>query len=62
MLQLTPQMRILLAVAPADFRKGIDGLARLCQDALRGDPFSGTVFVIWALPLAADFRHRLGVS
>jgi transposase len=45
MIQLTPQMRILLAVEPADFRKGIDGLARLCRTALKTDPFSGTVFV-----------------
>ena len=34
MIQLTPQMRIVVAVEPADFRRGIDGLARLCQDAL----------------------------
>ena len=26
MLQITPQMKILVAVAPADFRCGIDGL------------------------------------
>ena len=26
MTQLTPQMRILVAIEPADFRKGIDGL------------------------------------
>jgi len=26
MIQVTPQMRILLAVKPADFRKGIDGV------------------------------------
>ena len=45
MIQITPQMRILLAVAPPDFRKGIDGLARLCRDALAADPFSGAVFV-----------------
>ena len=45
MLQITPQMKILVAVAPADFRKGIDGLAALCQGALKQDPFSGTVFV-----------------
>ncbi len=30
MIQITPQMRILVALEPADFRKGIDGLARLC--------------------------------
>ncbi len=34
MIQITPQMRILVAVEPADFRKGIDGLARLCQETL----------------------------
>jgi transposase len=45
MIQVTPQMRILVAVEPADFRKGIDGLARVCREALRQDPFSGYVFV-----------------
>jgi len=45
MLQVTPQMRVLVAVEPADFRKGIDGLVRLCRDALGEDPFAGVVFV-----------------
>ena len=45
MLQITPQMKILVAVEPADFRRGIDGLARLCQQSLQHDPFVGTVFV-----------------
>ena len=45
MLQITPQMKILVAVEPADFRRGIDGLARLCQEALQHDPFAGAVFV-----------------
>jgi len=45
MLQITPQMKILVAVEPADFRKGIDGLVRLCKDTLRHDAFAGTVFV-----------------
>lgn len=45
MIQLTPQMRILVAVEPADFRKGIDGLAQLCRETLDSDPFAGTVFV-----------------
>jgi transposase len=45
MLQITPQMKVLLAVEPADFRRGIDGLAQLCRAALRADPFAGTVFV-----------------
>lgn len=44
MIQLTPHMRILLAVAPTDFRKGTDGLARLCREVLRSDPLGGAVF------------------
>lgn len=53
MLQITPQMKILVALEPADFRKGIDGLVRLCRDALRQDPFTGSVFV---------FRNRRGTA
>lgn len=53
MIQLTPQMRILVACEPADFRKGIDGLCRVCRQALGRDPFSGAVFV---------FRNRLGTG
>jgi transposase len=45
MIQVTPHMRILVAVEPADFRKGIDGLASLCRAVLQQDPFSGCVFV-----------------
>jgi len=44
MLQITPQMRVLVAISPADFRRGIDGLVRLCRERLSADPFSGTVF------------------
>jgi transposase len=45
MIQVTPQMRILVAVEAVDFRKGIDGLARLCREVLQRDPFCGWVFV-----------------
>jgi len=45
MIQVTPQMRILLAVEPADFRKGIDGLAQVCRQVLKKDPFFGYVFI-----------------
>lgn len=45
MIQITPQMRVLVAVAAADFRRGIDGLAQLCRASLHADPFTGTVFV-----------------
>lgn len=53
MIQVTPQMRILVAVAPVDFRCGIDGLARVCDEVLATDAFSGTVFV---------FRNRRGTA
>ena len=45
MIQVTPQMRILVAIEAVDGRKGIDSLARLCQEKLQADPFSGCVFV-----------------
>ena len=53
MIQIAPQMRILLAVEPVDFRKGIDGLAGVCRKVLASDPFSGFVFV---------FRNRRRTS
>jgi transposase len=40
-----PGVRILLAARPVDFRKGMDGLAALVQQALHADPFAGEVFV-----------------
>jgi len=45
MIQVTPQMRILVALEPVDFRRGMDGLAHLCKQTLRQDPFSGWGFV-----------------
>ena len=53
MLQITPHMKILVAVEPVDFRKGIDGLACLCKTVLASDPFAGTVYV---------FRNRRGTA
>lgn len=50
MIQITPHMRLLVAHQSVDFRKGIDGLVRICKDQLQQDPFLGTVFV---------FRNRL---
>ena len=34
MIQITPQMRILVAIEAVDGRKGIDSLAQLCQEKL----------------------------
>ena len=41
MIQITPQMRILVAVESIDGRKGIDCARRLCREKLEADPFSG---------------------
>jgi transposase len=53
MIQITPQMRVLVAIERVDGRKGIDSLVRLCQEKLAENPFSGCVFV---------FRSRSGTS
>jgi transposase len=53
MIQITPHMRILVAIKPADFRRGIDGLAQLCREELKTDPFTGAMFV---------FRNRRATS
>jgi len=45
MLQITPQMKVLVAVEAVDFRKGIDGLSAVCKRCLQQDPFAGTMFV-----------------
>lgn len=42
------RVRILVATKPIDFRKGHDGLAALVKNALRKEPFTGTVFVFRA--------------
>ena len=51
MILVPPGVRILLATRPVDFRKGMDGLAALVQQALCADPFAGEVFI---------FRPRRG--
>ncbi len=53
MIQITPHMRILVAVEAVDFRSGIDRLAQLCREVIGSDPFSGHVFV---------FRNRRKTS
>jgi len=53
MMAVTAQMRVLVCVEAVDFRKGIDGLARVCREVLSSDPFSGTMFV---------FRNRRGTA
>ena len=48
MIQVAPQMRILVAIESVDLRKGIDGLAQLCREKLGADPFSGCLFIFAA--------------
>jgi transposase len=45
MIQITPQMRVLVAIKAVDFRRGIDGLSQVCRAVLSEDPMDGTMFV-----------------
>jgi hypothetical protein len=45
MIQITPQLRILVAIEAIDGRKGIDSLAQLCREKLDADPFSGCLII-----------------
>ena len=45
MLTLALPTRIYLCLAPTDMRKSFDSLAALVRDELKGDPFSGSLFV-----------------
>src|SRR5277367_867770 len=53
LIQISPQVRILVAVEPVDGRKGIDAIAELCREKLSVDPFSGYLFI---------FRTRRGTA
>ncbi len=53
MIHVTPSMRVFVATEPADFRKGIDGLAAVCRKHLQQNPMSGALFV---------FRNRRGTA
>jgi transposase len=44
----TGAVRVLVATAPVDFRKGAEGLAALVRDQMGTDPFSGAVYVFRA--------------
>ena len=45
MLQITPHMKIFVALGVTDFRCGIDGLAACCRNLFGEDPKSGALFV-----------------
>jgi transposase len=53
LIQISPQLRILVAIESIDARKGIDSLVQLCREKLEADPFSGWLFI---------FRSRRGTA
>jgi transposase len=53
MIAISAHTRIWVAREPADFRCGIDGLAKICRTLLQSDPFGGALFV---------FRNRRSKS
>lgn len=48
MIGIAAGVRVLVATAPVDFRRGADSLAALAKTALAQDPYSGTVLVFRA--------------
>jgi len=45
MIAVSAHTRIWVARERADFRCGIDGLAKICRTVLQSDPFGGALFV-----------------
>jgi transposase len=45
MIHLTTYTKIHLAIEPADFRQGMNGLAAVCRHRLLAEPCSGILFV-----------------
>jgi transposase len=44
----TGAVRVMVSTKPVDFRKGAEGLAALVREAMKSDPFSGTIYVFRA--------------
>ena len=55
MLQITAHHKILLAIKPTDFRKGIDSLVAECIKYFECDPMNGAIF-------AFTNRRRISVK
>ena len=45
MILLRPDLKVVVAQQPVDFRKGVHGLTALVAEALKADPYCGDVFV-----------------
>lgn len=65
MIQIMPQIRMLLSVKPVDFRKGIDGLAGICRrilkagSGLRGLTSAITDVILAYISLIMEMHRRL---
>ena len=44
-------VKVLIAMKPTDFRKGMDGLAALVRETLGANPYGGVIYV---------FRSKIG--
>ena len=49
-------VKVLIAMKPVDFRKGMDGLAALVRETLGANPFGGVIYVFRS-KRAADFAE-----
>ena len=60
MIGLPGTVRVFVAVAATDLRKGYDGLAQLARESIREDPLSGHLLMLPSLPpsLGARFLDR----
>ena len=45
MITIRPDLTVLVAAQPVDFRKGMDALAGLVAECLSENPYAGTTFV-----------------
>ncbi|UGX89578.1 IS66 family insertion sequence element accessory protein TnpB (plasmid) [Bradyrhizobium barranii subsp. barranii] len=45
MIALRPDLKVMLASQPVDFRKSVHTLSALVSEALHTNPYDGTVFV-----------------
>jgi hypothetical protein len=58
MIQITAQMRVLVAIEPVDGRKGIDSLARLRQEKVAEDPTGVLAMALTSQMLVSEHIRR----
>ena len=57
MIALRPELKVVMAAQPVDFRKSLHTLSALVSEALRANPYCGDVFVFRSK--RADWCSRL---